>query len=315
MRNEPSLSSASATKAARRCPRPRRGRSRRGPRRSRRKGRRRSRRSTVVIMDVVVVLPWVPATAIALRPSMTEASAAARCSTRSPRCRASTSSGLSGRIAVDTTSVSAPARLEAACPTVTRAPSAASSSSCARRRGVAAGHADAPGQHDPGDPGHARPADAGEVHPAELARPGPGRHRGYQAHDRLLAPSRLIWPLPLSGPFRPARPFRLALARLPPVPAARRVARAAGARGRRPGTDVRGPRRPACASASRRPDRAPPPATWRPPARRPAGWAAASQRDPVRRQVGVGDDQAAAALPRSAAALSRCSPFPCGSGT
>jgi hypothetical protein len=39
--------------------------------------------------------------------------------------------------------------------------------------GIAAGHADAAGQHDARDPGHARPADAGEVHPAE---PG-GRHR------------------------------------------------------------------------------------------------------------------------------------------
>ena len=55
-----------------------------------------------------------------------------------------------------------------------------------RRAGrVTAGHADSPGQHDPGDPGHARPADAGEVHPAEL--PDRDRvHRGYQAHAAPL---------------------------------------------------------------------------------------------------------------------------------
>ena len=56
-----------------------------------------------------------------------------------------------------------------------------------RRTGrVAAGHADPPGQHDPGDAGHARPADAGEVHPAELVDRD-RVHRGYQAHRAILS--------------------------------------------------------------------------------------------------------------------------------
>ena len=79
-------------------------------------------RRIVVIMLVVVVLPWVPATAMPRRPSITLARAAARCSIRRPRRRASASSGLSARIAVDTTSVSAPSMFSAACPTCTSAP-------------------------------------------------------------------------------------------------------------------------------------------------------------------------------------------------
>src|SRR5580692_7061457 len=85
-------------------------------------------------MEVVVVFPCVPAMAMTRRPAMTEASAAARCSTRIPRRLASASSGLSGRMALDTTSVSPaprPPRLPDACPTCTLAPSAASSSSIA----------------------------------------------------------------------------------------------------------------------------------------------------------------------------------------
>src|SRR5580700_9843349 len=91
-------------------------------------------RSTVVSMDVVVVLPCVPATAITRRPAMTEASAAARCMTRRPRRVASASSGLSARIALDRTRVSPgprSPRLAPACPTYTRAPSACRSSSMA----------------------------------------------------------------------------------------------------------------------------------------------------------------------------------------
>ena len=85
-------------------------------------------------MEVVVVLPCVPATAITRRPAMTEASAAARCRTRIPRRVASASSGLSARMALDTTSVSPGPRrprLPAACPMCTLAPSACSSSSSA----------------------------------------------------------------------------------------------------------------------------------------------------------------------------------------
>ena len=54
-----------------------------------------------VTIEVVVVLPWVPATAIVRRPVIAAASASDRCSTRSPRARASTSSRWSAGIAVE----------------------------------------------------------------------------------------------------------------------------------------------------------------------------------------------------------------------
>ena len=63
--------------------------------------------SATVSSEVVVVLPWVPATATTRRPCITDSSAAERGSSRSPRRRASTTSGLSSRTAVETTSVSA----------------------------------------------------------------------------------------------------------------------------------------------------------------------------------------------------------------
>ena len=54
-----------------------------------------------MIIEVVVVLPWVPATAIVRRPVIAAASASERCSTRSPRRRASTISRWSCGIAVE----------------------------------------------------------------------------------------------------------------------------------------------------------------------------------------------------------------------
>ena len=81
-----------------------------------------------MIIDVVVVLPCVPVTAMTRRPAISEASAAARCSTRRPRRLASASSGLLSLMALDTTTVSASPSCPAAWPACTRAPSARSSS-------------------------------------------------------------------------------------------------------------------------------------------------------------------------------------------
>ncbi len=78
-------------------------------------------------MDVVVVLPWVPAMATAVRPAITEARAAARGMIRSPCLSASPSSGLESRIAVETTTVSTSLMWEAAWPMCTVAPSSRSS--------------------------------------------------------------------------------------------------------------------------------------------------------------------------------------------
>jgi hypothetical protein len=57
--------------------------------------------------EVVVVFPWVPATATTRSPAITDHSPAERGSTRSPRRLPSSTSGLSSRAAVVTTSVSA----------------------------------------------------------------------------------------------------------------------------------------------------------------------------------------------------------------
>ena len=79
--------------------------------------------------EVVVVLPWVPATAIARRPTITDATAADRGSTTRPWRRASATSGLSSRTATETTRVSTSLMLAASWPRATRAPSARSAAS------------------------------------------------------------------------------------------------------------------------------------------------------------------------------------------
>ena len=66
--------------------------------------------SATVSMDVVVVLPCVPATATLRYPRIRATSATVRGSTRKPRARASTSSGFDSGTAEDTTTVSASPR-------------------------------------------------------------------------------------------------------------------------------------------------------------------------------------------------------------
>ena len=51
----------------------------------------------------VVVLPWVPVTAIVGRSALSSPSRSARCSSRRPRSRAAARSGLSAGMAVETT--------------------------------------------------------------------------------------------------------------------------------------------------------------------------------------------------------------------
>ena len=70
--------------------------------------------SSTVIMEVVVDLPCVPATATTVSSAIVAASASERCSTGSPAARAAASSGLSGRIAEPATTVWASPRLPAA---------------------------------------------------------------------------------------------------------------------------------------------------------------------------------------------------------
>jgi hypothetical protein len=75
---------------------------------------------------VVVVLPWVPPTAMFERRRISSASMSARRTTGRPRARAPTSSGLSARIALEITTTSASARFASRWPSKMRAPRPAS---------------------------------------------------------------------------------------------------------------------------------------------------------------------------------------------
>ena len=81
-----------------------------------------SARITAIIV-VVVVLPWLPATATPSLTRMSSPSISARAMTGTSRARAAATSGLSGRTALDTTTTSAWATFSAACPMPIRAPS------------------------------------------------------------------------------------------------------------------------------------------------------------------------------------------------
>src|SRR6266508_1204562 len=85
-------------------------------------------------IEVGGVLPCVPAIAIVRRPVMAAASASDRCSTRSPRARASTSSRWSAGIAVEYTTVSTPSRLDGSCRMWMVPPSARSAASAGHSR-------------------------------------------------------------------------------------------------------------------------------------------------------------------------------------
>jgi hypothetical protein len=77
-------------------------------------------------MLVVVVLPWVPATAMPRLPSRIQASASARGITGMDLRRASRSSGLVVGMAVEMTTRSAPPTCSAACPMYTVTPASLS---------------------------------------------------------------------------------------------------------------------------------------------------------------------------------------------
>ena len=120
-RNEPSDSSASATSSS---PWPRRAfepKARALPPMTTVGSRPACARITAIIV-VVVVLPWLPATATPSLTRMSSPSISARGITGMSRARAAASSGLSALTALDTTTTSAAATFSARWPTVTRAP-------------------------------------------------------------------------------------------------------------------------------------------------------------------------------------------------
>lgn len=78
-------------------------------------GSRFSAESATASIDVVVVLPWVPTTAMARVPVISAARASERCTTGTESSAARTSSGLSARMALETTTqVASSARWAAA---------------------------------------------------------------------------------------------------------------------------------------------------------------------------------------------------------
>ncbi len=87
--------------------------------------------STLAVSEVVVVLPWVPATATPRLKRISSASISARGTTGMRCARASSSSGLSSRMALETTTQSASSTLAEAWPLYRVMPSEA------RRRVVA----------------------------------------------------------------------------------------------------------------------------------------------------------------------------------
>ena len=124
--------------------------------------------SATVSSEVVVVLPWVPATATTLRPCITDSSAAERGSSRRPRRSPRRPRGCSRARPWRSRRCRRRRGWRRRGRRGSVAPRARSASSGARLLGVAAGDGDAAGEHDPRDAGKARPADADEVHGAEL---------------------------------------------------------------------------------------------------------------------------------------------------
>ena len=89
--------------------------------------------STRATIEVVVVLPWLPATATPYLSRISSASISARGMTGTPSRRASSTSGFRLRTAVEVTTTWAPCTCSAPWPTATFAPSCASRSVTAER--------------------------------------------------------------------------------------------------------------------------------------------------------------------------------------
>ena len=121
-----------------------------------------------VSIAVVVVLPWVPATPIVRRPTMTDRSPAERGHSRRPRRCASTISALSSRTAVDAMTVSTSARWSASWPTWQVMPSDRRAASTAESLASLPLTVMPCCDHQSGDRREAGAADADEEDAAEL---------------------------------------------------------------------------------------------------------------------------------------------------
>ena len=112
---------------------------------------------------VVVVLPWLPATATPSLTRISSPSISARGMTGMLRARAAAISGLSGRTALDTTTTSARATFSARWPMLMPAPSAGQAADDVAVAHVRPRHRVAEVQQHLGDAGHADAADADEM--------------------------------------------------------------------------------------------------------------------------------------------------------
>ena len=131
--------------------------------------------SRTVIIDVVVDLPWVPATVTTVSSAMVAARASERCSTGSPAARAAASSGLSGADRGACHDRLGVAEVPGGVADVDPGAGGGELGHDGQVLGVGAADRQSAGHHDAGDGGHADPADADEVDPAEGLLGGCGR--------------------------------------------------------------------------------------------------------------------------------------------
>ncbi len=144
-------------------------------------------------MEVVVVLPWVPATAMPWPPSMTAGQRRRPVQHPQPA-----PPGLDQLRVVRADRAGHHQRVGGLAQVLRRVPDRDPRAergqlvaAAARRPSRCPTPATPPGQHDAGDAGHARAADADEVHPAQLA----DRYRVHRCHQpHGIPPVRPSWP-------------------------------------------------------------------------------------------------------------------------
>ena len=142
---------------------------------------------TSATIEVVVVLPWLPATATPYLSRISSASISARGITGTPRRRASSTSGLSRRTAVEVTTTWAPPHVLGRVALGDARAERGEPVGHGRALQVGAGHRVAEVQQHLGDAAHARAADADEVHVLDLpkhARPPAGVPTQQVGHAR-----------------------------------------------------------------------------------------------------------------------------------
>ncbi len=144
--------------------------------------------SATVVIDVVVVFPWVPATATALESAMSEASAPERWMIRAPRAR-----GDEFRVVLaDRRGDDEGVGLAEVVGGVADLDAGSERTEDVDDGGllrVRSRHAHPVHRHDPGDPGHARASDADEVDGSEF---GDGDDLSC-AHGQPLRAEVVIW--------------------------------------------------------------------------------------------------------------------------